>query len=728
MPTRMRRSLSGALALIITAALVLAPAKAAFAATTPPAPDLAALAGTAATNAFRNALGLPEVATNAALAAAAKSHSQYIIAHNVIGHYENASDADSTGNSPADRAAHFGYNGWAGEVLNQVWSPLTAGASAQIWIDTLYHRIPFVDARIRAAGLGLASGSNGAYAATEDFGAMDWSYSFGRPVVYPRNGQTMVPTSWNGLESPNPLRLFAGALDDKGNPTGPTGPVLTASIIDGDVRTISVTDSSLRGADGSAPAYWTLSSDNDDELRETASLIPKAPLKPDTTYTVRIAGSYTKGWTGVKKTFDVTWSFHTAQAGTVTNSQLSGSWDAAKGAYQWTLTVTGQGLATASKVYFGGLPYPVQHQSDGSLRVQLGATYSLTATAGLEVEWPDGSTATNSWYWNVDAAKQIKPVLGTATVTVGGQQRSVQWASYGTSVWTEASARLLPDAQFQNTGDVHMMKYGDHIVEWAGGSRSAYVDGVLSPMPYAPLSSGGVNYLPAAWLDGLLKQWTGDSNSAGGSSGDGANPGSGGTPAPVSFTDISGHWAKTEILRLAGLGIVAGNGDGTFQPDSRLTRAAFVKMLTGARSLQPQPGNAAGFADTASHWVAQQGYLGAAVAAGIIKPGEYPGNRFDPDREITRDEIAILIVRALGLDAQAQATKVTMSGGRLTVDGVVFSDAAQWANPGYVVTAIRSGIVHGYDEADGSKSFRPARTATRAEAVTMIVRMLDSAE
>jgi len=45
------------------------------------------------------------------------------------------------------------------------------------------------------------------------------------------------------------------------------------------------------------------------------------------------------------------------------------------------------------------------------------------------------------------------------------------------------------------------------------------------------------------------------------------------------FTDLSGHWAETEVERAASLGWVSGYPDGSFRPDSRITRAEAVSMI-----------------------------------------------------------------------------------------------------------------------------------------------------
>jgi hypothetical protein len=194
----------------------------------------------------------------------------------------------------------------------------------------------------------------------------------------------------------------------------------------------------------------------------------------------------------------------------------------------------------------------------------------------------------------------------------------------------------------------------------------------------------------------------------------------------VGMQDIGGHWARPQIIRLLDAGIVSGAGAGQFLPNGTLTRAAFVKMLTGARRLGPLPGDAGTFSDTAQHWVAAQGYIGAAVKGGIVVPAEYPGGRFLPEQAITREEMAVMITRALGLDAQARARQVPVVGGIATVSGHSFTDAYAWTRPGYVSVAMEQGIITGYqEEGTTNYTFRPTRQATRAEAVVMIVRTLD---
>lgn len=48
---------------------------------------------------------------------------------------------------------------------------------------------------------------------------------------------------------------------------------------------------------------------------------------------------------------------------------------------------------------------------------------------------------------------------------------------------------------------------------------------------------------------------------------------------PLVFTDISGHWAETEIIYAYKLGIVEGIGNGRFEPERIVTGREFAKML-----------------------------------------------------------------------------------------------------------------------------------------------------
>lgn len=176
------------------------------------------------------------------------------------------------------------------------------------------------------------------------------------------------------------------------------------------------------------------------------------------------------------------------------------------------------------------------------------------------------------------------------------------------------------------------------------------------------------------------------------------------------FSDTSAHWAQNDIQRLTSLQAIGGYEDGTFRPEHSITRAEFSKILSKSLALPLSSGQA--FNDTKDHWANDD--LFTLVQNHILVPAEYSGY-YSPDTAITRAEIAVMLVRAYGLEEQAAA----LAG---TATGFADDDAIASYHKGYLVLARQLDLIGGYD--DGS--FRPQATATRAEATAMIVRLLDA--
>ncbi len=176
------------------------------------------------------------------------------------------------------------------------------------------------------------------------------------------------------------------------------------------------------------------------------------------------------------------------------------------------------------------------------------------------------------------------------------------------------------------------------------------------------------------------------------------------TPVPGQlFSDVpASHWASEAIKELSELGCISGYPDGTFKPENRITRAEFAVVLVKAYNINVAAGKV--FDDTAGHWAGD--YIASAYAAGIVSG--YDENSFGPDDPITREQMAVLIVKAAGLPSAAGEPQFTDSA---AISG--------WAK-GAVATAAENGIINGYP--DGT--FRPQGNATRAEAVTVIVKAL----
>lgn len=186
-----------------------------------------------------------------------------------------------------------------------------------------------------------------------------------------------------------------------------------------------------------------------------------------------------------------------------------------------------------------------------------------------------------------------------------------------------------------------------------------------------------------------------------------ATPPTTGTQPTTNFSDIAGHWSEAYIKKAIGLGIVGGFPDGTFKPNKTVTRAEFAVMLMNARKAQGQ-GAALVFTDKAEIGEWAQKAVAQAVQAGIIHG--YEDGSFRPDHVITRAEMATMIASALGKSSQVDAA-TTFSDDK---------DIPAWAKAN-VAFVKQAGIMQG----KGDNQFAPNDHAIRAEAVTVLLNMLE---
>lgn len=173
----------------------------------------------------------------------------------------------------------------------------------------------------------------------------------------------------------------------------------------------------------------------------------------------------------------------------------------------------------------------------------------------------------------------------------------------------------------------------------------------------------------------------------------------------VAINDINGHWAKDIIQKMVNQGVVTGMPDGSFKPDKNISRAEFAALVVKAF----KPGSKTGkiFKDTSNHWA--KDYIATANAYGIVNG--YSDTQFGPDDPITREQMAVMIVKA----AKLQSSSSTLS----------FNDSKKisgWAEDA-VITAVAEHLVKGFP--DGS--FQPQSNATRAQAVVVISNALQFA-
>ncbi|OAS15523.1 S-layer homology domain-containing protein [Paenibacillus oryzisoli] len=170
------------------------------------------------------------------------------------------------------------------------------------------------------------------------------------------------------------------------------------------------------------------------------------------------------------------------------------------------------------------------------------------------------------------------------------------------------------------------------------------------------------------------------------------------------FTDISGHWAEQAIRDGVVKGLVHGYPDGTFRPDTPVSRAEFALMLQ--RIMAWPDGNGLSFEDQRDIPSWASGAVAAAVHTGIVSG--YPDNTFHPNTNINRAEVTVLIAKAAKLKI-ASREKTTFA------DNAAIAD---WSMP-YVSAAQEAGLVQG----QSGNQFHPIATTTRAEAAVLLLRL-----
>lgn len=115
----------------------------------------------------------------------------------------------------------------------------------------------------------------------------------------------------------------------------------------------------------------------------------------------------------------------------------------------------------------------------------------------------------------------------------------------------------------------------------------------------------------------------------------------------ATFNDTQNHWAKNYIEAIRDKGLMIGNGDGTFCPDKMITRGEVAKVLSLLKVDASENTENHYFKDiTEQIWSYE--YIIDVVQKGFMNG--YPDNTFMPNKTITREEVAAVIVRVFNLE------------------------------------------------------------------------------
>lgn len=159
------------------------------------------------------------------------------------------------------------------------------------------------------------------------------------------------------------------------------------------------------------------------------------------------------------------------------------------------------------------------------------------------------------------------------------------------------------------------------------------------------------------------------------------------------FIDIENHWAKEIIIKAVQNDVINGYGDNTFRPDNSVTIAEFLKMIINIKNYK---------IERVGNNVWPSFYIETAKKNNLIT-NEYS----DYNTLLTRYDAVKIISNIIDLN-------------NINKSNIQFKDLKREYKTD-VLKLVKLNIVNGYND----KTFRGENTITRAEAVTILSRMID---
>ena len=181
-------------------------------------------------------------------------------------------------------------------------------------------------------------------------------------------------------------------------------------------------------------------------------------------------------------------------------------------------------------------------------------------------------------------------------------------------------------------------------------------------------------------------------------------------PPTVDISDVpADHWAYPFVKALHEEGIVPDFPDGKFQPDKPVTRAELAAQIQRAFKDDSEQ-RALNFTDVAEDYWANAA-IQQAVKSGFMNG--YPEGDFRPDRPVPRYEVLVALVSGLELD------KVANPDARLD-QFQDRQDLPSWSE-GQIAAATDAGLVVNHPE---PAQLDPQKPATRADVAVMVYQAL----
>lgn len=174
------------------------------------------------------------------------------------------------------------------------------------------------------------------------------------------------------------------------------------------------------------------------------------------------------------------------------------------------------------------------------------------------------------------------------------------------------------------------------------------------------------------------------------------------------FTDVSGHWAGSYLKWAVNNRVMVGVTTTKMRPDANITRAQMATMITSAFGAT-QEADISTFIDVPKDaWF--HGAIAKAVQMGFL---ETFGNSVSPNQAVTREEVAVSLVKAAGYVVGANSSYVN----KFTDAGKINTNYAK-----YFATAVQQGLLSGY----GDGRVGPKDKVTRAQFATILYRVANA--
>lgn len=179
---------------------------------------------------------------------------------------------------------------------------------------------------------------------------------------------------------------------------------------------------------------------------------------------------------------------------------------------------------------------------------------------------------------------------------------------------------------------------------------------------------------------------------------------------PAFADDITGITLETEIREMIDTGVMRGYGDGIYKPNEQVSRGQFATFMARALDL---PTGESHFKDVPPSATLASG-INKAASAKIVSG--YTDGTFRPNQNITREQMAAMIARAMDY-LQIEKHRSPLD---FTDTNKIGSEPFKLA----ISNNVYYGIIQGYQNQDGTYSFKPKADATRAQAAAFIYRLL----